>query len=113
MFPEMDKIRKDIECIREKEEPESCKDPVPRASESHGESCKNIRDHRKDQIPDESEIDRRLRQIDMDHREYPSEETEERKCTDMVRRKHIPSIGKYGEKTMKNREFHRKILHKI
>jgi hypothetical protein len=105
MFPEMDKIRKYIECIRKKEKPECREKPVPLPSESHRESSENIRDHGKDEIPDESEIDRRLRQIDMDYREDPSEETEERKCTDMVRRKHKLSIGKYGEKTMKNQEF--------
>jgi hypothetical protein len=42
IFSEMDKIRKDIERIREKEEPKRSKKPVPLPSEDHRKSCKYI-----------------------------------------------------------------------
>jgi hypothetical protein len=76
-LPEVDKVREDIEWVREEEKPESEKYPVEKSSFLHCHHREKVWDHREDEIPYESSENRiSTRDIDSDDRKKSSIETE-------------------------------------
>jgi hypothetical protein len=76
-FPEVDKVSKYIECIREEKKPENKKHPMKKSSLFHCHHREKIWDHRKDEIPDESSEDHISREVDTQDGEKSSVETED------------------------------------